>query len=346
MSTSASSKPAPKRSGGNGTASSPYAIDSDSDDEPTKKRTYDSKRMKYAKSPQLLLENDNAESSDDEPLINRLAARSSPRNGLAESKARTFSEKLEGVLYDREPSAASSAIPVAPVELHRNCRKFVGGYNSPAKELLSPYPSKRSIYGEQTNLTSVFRNTTAVSRPGLPHATDSSPATRQPPRASPPLSNLIPSPCRRLPTPDRLFTRMRLIDFNKLVEVVDSYAEKGARGKSNMKRKGKTRSGLVKSGPASRILSEKEEDDEVETEFQIAGNGGAHVIDLKVDLEEPVDAGTIEGFRRDFIDSSREENHAGCNSSLAMDLEEVPALLASATKLICIDDKVSNITSH
>lgn len=270
MSTSASSKPTPKRSGGNGTASSPYAIDSDSDDDPIKKRTYESKRIKSVRSRQLLLGNNNAESSDDEPLINRLATRSFPRNGLAESKPRNSSNKLKGVLHDREASAASSATLVAPAELHHNSRKSVSIYNSPAKELLTPSPSKRSIYGEQTNLISVFRNDTAVSRPGLSHATPSSPATSQPRRAPFPLSSLIPSPSKRVPTPDRLFTRMRLIDFNKLLHVVDSYAEEGARGSTNTKRKKKTRSRLVKSGSASRISSEKGEDDEVETDFEIA----------------------------------------------------------------------------
>lgn len=202
--------------GADGSFSRPYVLDSDNEEDAQihLSRSTHTKRSRIAPHPVQL---QTTESSDDEPLINRIAARKSARCALPaydEQAARLAPAVLDPHIPDATPLLSS---------LNDNGDK--DSTKTSAYEARTPSASKPSVYGEQTNLIPAFQSVSRYT--SLPSGQPSSSA----------LSSMLP----RVPTPERLFTNMRLRDVNKLILTVGKLEGEEARRRASARKRGVNR---------------------------------------------------------------------------------------------------------
>ncbi|KAJ8109493.1 hypothetical protein OPT61_g7414 [Boeremia exigua] len=177
-----------------GTISSPYIIGSDSDEDEDGAFVPASrvKRTKLADDVQVVEEID-SDTSDDKPLLDRLEKWKAMKHAEAQKSG------AGEVFVSTSSSSASLRTDSRSVHNRGSNTSEDGRFHS---GLATPKSLKGLTYGKRANLTPTFKDIRSV-------ATEASSRT----------STIADTPTypRRVPTPDRLITNMRLKDLNNLV---------------------------------------------------------------------------------------------------------------------------------
>lgn len=217
------------------TAERPLVLDSDSDSEDARAEE---------------------ESEDDVPLIRRSAKASGkpPQRVSSQFDAAPKLSPLTPSTVSPEPHALQ-AFPLRPRPASATGSKNVG---NPVPDLpaatplpLSPFwQSPVSHYGERTNLSSVFKSSRKTPNQ-IPTSPQSAAQTSSP--ASSAHNGIVSTPTsaascrtdvpRRVPTPERLFTNMTLLNVNKLIESMSRVQteERGAAQRRRRQRRCRSR---------------------------------------------------------------------------------------------------------
>ncbi|KAJ4993153.1 hypothetical protein SVAN01_01505 [Stagonosporopsis vannaccii] len=314
MSDSISTKLALKHPRSDGTASSIHTIDSEGEaDVVIRQSALGSKRVKPTSAQQPSSERDNGDSSDDEPLINRLMARSYAKKGLKWLNATNPSNQICRVRQasDCVPTEAPSAVSTALAQEHHNRLEVFDGYNSTLRKYSTPSPSNRSVYGERSNLIPAFKS--AAAYPGsaiisgtISTTTDLHPHSR---RANALASSFTPSTHQRVPTPDRVFTNMRLSEVNKLIMSMPAF-EAETRCKASKNDWKKAKRGLMQNENAVKECFG--EDDEDEADSDMAKDRDLGLVNADVGSEDVDYDETNENPRSVKLHYGSGNKHAGC----------------------------------
>ncbi|KAJ4365353.1 hypothetical protein N0V95_000500 [Ascochyta clinopodiicola] len=222
-----------KRPRNDGTSTSPVLIDSDDNDEtPAQRSAPSSKRTKTNRAAIAPSKSWKSDTSDNEPLIDRLKMQTS-----TSSKKKVADSMSQFVSHLKTPSslhstvAAESAQPSPDYDRNLNTNaQNVGHVELPTRQTPVTPATIGSVYGRKTNLTSAFKSASSGVKP----------ASRPNHFATNFLS------LRKVSSPDRKFTNMRLKEVNKLILAVGK--AKGGNNDRSPDAEGRTQRELQDSG--------------------------------------------------------------------------------------------------
>ncbi|KZM25267.1 hypothetical protein ST47_g3587 [Ascochyta rabiei] len=186
-------------------SSSPVVIDSSENETPSKLSALSSKRQKTNCTTDAPSNHYESDTSDDEPLINRTAARASltdDNKGVVLmsqvfSRHNTASSHESTVLASARPSLANDC------NLHDDFQN-VGAVERPANQTPATPATKGSVYGKKTNLTTAFKSASSGAKSSS--------------RPNPFATNFL--GLRNVSSADRVFTKMRLQEVKKEILTV------------------------------------------------------------------------------------------------------------------------------